>query len=340
MPENNEDLTALLKKLAELAPEDWRGTHATAEAAGVKLKTVAENIVKTMADTDLLADTFKGKTPDEVLILSARIVRASLEQDLVVPATPYTVYALGKTAPFTGKSKQGKAFTVSNLVGVGKKGEAGSPLQFLKIALFGDDVKKLEGVSPGKTYNVVLKGSNPTRLSLPDGETFVPSTEEGPGDPKEALLKLFNVVAIKDAAEHVRKNAKGLSMSDLKLVKARIVFANRKNRQDGSEYGQLLVLDDSVDPVLAKKGGGLNVFLDPSWIRVGPGSIVYVLGTISRREQAASNNPFVMNGEALVPEGTPLPLPKQKAAEPATAKTEAPKAEAFDFSKSQFDLED
>lgn len=334
MPET--DLQALLKRYAELDPSGWAGLHATAETAGKKLKDVAELIVKTMNDPDLRAETFKGQSEDDILVLSVRIVRASFEQDIIVPAVPYTVYVLGKTAPYKGKSKQGKAFTVSNVVGVGKKNDPTAPMQFVKISAFDDSTQKMDAVSPGQFYKVVLKGSNPARLSLPDGENFEP-TNEPAIDTKDVLTKMFPVVPIRDVAEHIKKSAKGLVMSDLKLVKARIVFANKRNRQDGSEYGELTVLDDSVDSSAAKKqqgGLGLKVYLDPSWIRAGPGSIVYVLGTLSRREQQGGGSPFVMNGEAVVVDGVPLPLRGQK--EPAAAPTPAaaapPKVEAFDFS--------
>lgn len=331
------EMKAVLEQYAKLDPDGWKGLHADAETSGKGTKYVAENIIKTMNDPDLLGDYFKEKSKDEILVLSGKIVRASIEGDLVVPAVPYSFFVLGKTDPRSGTSKAGNEYTVTNAVGLGKKAEAGSALQFVKVAAFGDEgVDKVGKLEPGKTYKVVLKGSNPAKLSLSDGEDFE-ATDEESVNTKEVLLKMFPTVPINEVPNNLRKNARGLILSDLKLVLARIVFSTENTRQDGSKYGRLLVLDDSVTPDEKKKGGGLTVYIDPSWLTYGPGSDIYLLGAFSRRKNATGNNPFVMNAEALIPE---VPLPVRKKAAPAAAKAaEKPKEEAYDFENNhEFDL--
>lgn len=321
-----------------LDPFLWKDVETVIKEQEKRLGEVYEEFQKIMREEFL--QQYSG---DDLIRYALTIYHARIMQAYLVTAELYEIIILDRTLPKEGISKKGKNFRVANLYGLGKKADDQSEkIFFITASAFGGAADVIQKAEIGKVYQtwftVNSMGKQILDLGVVEGKSsFEKPVGDSPLNPIEVVQKIFSQTPVRAFKENT------VTTKDIIMVKGSVAYPSVKPTKDGKKMiGYLTVMDRSMNALEIRDKGGLHcTFFNPELLRVGTGSVVIVLGTLSPADDKYGAS---LNGLIIIPEfATPGPKeeeepPMKKAASgsaPAQQSSAAPadvQASAVDFS--------
>lgn len=328
-----DELKQFVSKVASADEQTWSNIENIVKEQGLSLvPDVAEEI------QSIFNEEYLERFPEEERLQhAARIYLSRAMRGQLVQADPHEIFVLDKTEPRTFDKRDGSGkITIANLYGVGKRitddDEPNAPLGYIRATFFDEDVDAVQDADRGETYRAVfsgswdedvgevpvydLNGTSATSFSSPmeDAEEM---------EATDVVEQLFDRVLLTEADQNISSTPE-----DVKLIKANVIVGQVGTSDSGNKYGRYTVMDESVQSTRSEDGGldVLSAMVDPSQVRWGGGSELYIIGAINNDEEYGLG----MDADAVIPS---LGIPNDQT--PDTTEEESEESEPAEVDSSE-----
>lgn len=238
------------------------------------------------------------KTVEEKLIYCSKVIKSRYVSR--PPISEFDIIALGIDSVRQTRSGelQGYAF-----VGISEEDKKKQVTNSIKSIMFkGKDTQKINNIQPFCAYKSKL-GRFKEGDFIADDRTIFENPIKLDVDPIELLTKTFNIgfTTIANSYLNLAKENKTSTgtfsdRTDWRIIKAMIGRYGKGKRDDGTEWGNYTVTDDSLEEgdfispdneYWVKQG--FSVWVNPLWITLEEGNEAYFIGPINASKGSASN---------------------------------------------------